>query len=623
MAKSKIFIEKNNYDRVVVTDLLPYETPLIFSNDGYYKFLNNQEVINNDWINSTVLKKHDYTLPFNYKIKKSYNSYRTLSVMHPNKQKDFVRFYEKYDFMLISLCSRSPFTLRKPVKVAGQYYENDETLTSNDIDVKASSNYFHYADYSHMYKFFDSYEFHRLEKKYNYFMSLDISKCFYNIYTHSICWAVKDKDYAKKNGKATIESFENTFDTLMQKSNYNETNGILVGPEISRIFAEIIFQKIDLQIEEKLFTNGLKHKVDYAIKRYIDDYFIWVNDKKYLDIIKNTIQEEAEFYKLYLNDSKTNISEPPFMTNITMAKMSISDIMNKYFDIFTENDEDNNININNIGKYFKRSHKMIEEIKKEIKSFDLKYNDVNNFILKIFNNKISFLLKKYSYSEDDKDKLINFFMFILDVVYFIYPMDVRINTTYNLSHIIININEFLLQIDNKEISFTIKKKIIDESLFVISKVCNKEKNPSLEVLNLLLIISHIGNEYLTMDEKKLQETLHIQDEMELNYFQIVTLLFFIKDTSRYSNLKKLILQNIKNKLKTLEFIKTENYLLFFDILSCPHLNIAEKKSILPDNVCAKQSIIDSVSNKLWFTDWNELNMKRLLHRKELKLPYER
>lgn len=622
MIKNKIFIEKNNYQRVVITDLLPYETPLIFSNDGFYKYLLDESIISNNWIISTVLKNFDYTLPFNYKIKKSFNSYRTLSVIHPIQQKEFVEFYKDYDFLLISLCNRSSFSLRQPTKVVGQYYEKFE----NSDEIKASSNYFVYSKYSHMYKFFDSYEFHRLEKKFNYFMSLDISKCFYNIYTHSLCWAVKDKDYAKKNGRASVKSFENAFDKLMQKSNYNETNGIVVGPEISRIFAEIIFQKIDLDIELKLKNIGLIHKVDYDIKRYIDDYFIFVSNQKKLEEIKNIIQESLEYYKLYLNDSKTNITESPFITPITMSKMSISKIINNYFDLFIENIEENEnekIKLLNQNRYYKLSHRMIEHLKKEIKSFNLKYNDVNNYVLKIFVKKTDKFINEYIYKSEDKQSLINFLKFILDVVYFMYPMDVRINTTYNISNLIVSINNFLEKIENKEIIFTIRKKIVEESIFVINKVCNKEARPSLEILNLLLVVSSFGNDYLTMDNEKLKQILHINEETEFTYFQIIILIYFIKNESKYTDLKKMIISIIQEKLSKLNFQKSENFLLFFDMLSCPYLTIQEKRSLLPDSITNKNDIINDIKDYQWFCNWSEINIKRLLYKKELKLAYER
>ena len=115
----------------------------------------------------------------------------------------------------------------------------------------------------------------RLEQKFHFMMNMDIASCFYHIYTHSIAWAIKGKECAKNNIDAI--SFETTFDKLMQRSNYNETNGILVGPEVSRIFAEIIFQRIDLNVLNILREKNLKLGSDYEIRRYVDDHFIFAN----------------------------------------------------------------------------------------------------------------------------------------------------------------------------------------------------------------------------------------------------------------------------------------------------------------------------------------------------------
>ena len=107
-------------------------------------------------------------------------------------------------------------------------------------------------------------------------MKFDIQGCFDNIYTHSIAWAV--------NGGASIykdlfegedDSFAAEWDKIMQNLNYNETNGIVIGPEFSRIFAEVIMQHIDLRAESEFMKVGLKNKVDYECYRYVDDYFLW------------------------------------------------------------------------------------------------------------------------------------------------------------------------------------------------------------------------------------------------------------------------------------------------------------------------------------------------------------
>jgi hypothetical protein len=65
------------------------------------------------------------------------------------------------------------------------------------------------------------------------------------------------KNYAKQQLNKTKSTFPFKFDQLMQRSNYNETNGIIIGPELSRIFAEIIMQSVDNNIINDLNKEGL------------------------------------------------------------------------------------------------------------------------------------------------------------------------------------------------------------------------------------------------------------------------------------------------------------------------------------------------------------------------------
>jgi len=55
--------------------------------------------------------------------------------------------------------------------------------------------------------------------------------------------------------------------------NYNETNGIVIVPEFSRIFSEVVLQYIDKTVEANLAKN---HKIyrnkNYECYRYVDDY---------------------------------------------------------------------------------------------------------------------------------------------------------------------------------------------------------------------------------------------------------------------------------------------------------------------------------------------------------------
>lgn len=83
-----------------------------------------------------------------------------------------------------------------------------------------------------------------------------------------------EKEIVKHNIGKSSSTFGGKFDRLIQNLNYGETNGIVIGPEFSRIFAEIILQKIDKTIYEQLLQleTPLIHKRDYEIYRYVDDY---------------------------------------------------------------------------------------------------------------------------------------------------------------------------------------------------------------------------------------------------------------------------------------------------------------------------------------------------------------
>jgi hypothetical protein len=94
-----------------------------------------------------------------------------------------------------------------------------------------------------------------------------------------------NKEIVKSHRFKNDSAFGEVFDTLMQKLNYNETNGIVIGPEISRIFAEILLQQIDFAVYKILDRSKIKHKIHYEVFRYVDDFFLFYNEEE----IKNKL----------------------------------------------------------------------------------------------------------------------------------------------------------------------------------------------------------------------------------------------------------------------------------------------------------------------------------------------
>ena len=286
-------IAKNDYCRVLVTETVPYEAPLIFSNDGFYDIAKNftsltgfAQIVAQHFIFS---KGSNWsTIPYQYKIRKNETDFRCLSVLHPLSQWQIRLFYERYEQLICHYSTIGNYSIRAPFRTAGIfYYKNSwENISkykrgtvddaSSEMKAKHSSSFYSYRGYNRIYKFFKSKSFLDLEKNFTVLKTLDVAKCFDSIYTHSIAWATKDKQFVK-DGRYGASIFGNEFDDVIRMANHNETNGIVIGPEVSRIFSEIIFQDVDRQVENKLGLPPFNYSlnVDYVIKRYVDDVFIF------------------------------------------------------------------------------------------------------------------------------------------------------------------------------------------------------------------------------------------------------------------------------------------------------------------------------------------------------------
>ncbi|MEO7497192.1 MAG: antiviral reverse transcriptase Drt3b, partial [Massilia sp.] len=430
----KIKFKKHDFLRVLLTDTLPYEVPILFSNNGYYNHLTNQaekRLLSECKLN--FLGKIDYTIPYDYSIKKDSIDYRSLSIVHPAVQRDFCDLYGKYSNLMIGLCSRSNYSLRKPARIATHYFEKRRaskflwapSLVEVENDgfseqSKNASSFFVYERYNLIYKFYESAEFHDLEKRFAGMRSLDISKCFNHIYTHSFTWAAKSKEYGKEN--ISLDTFEGAFDKVMQRSNYNETNGIIIGPEISRIFAEVILQYIDVWVEKKLEECGYKNGHHYEIRRYVDDYFLFFNDVQVADAAQRSVTKTLSDFKLYLNDSKTKTLSRPFVSGQSSAKIELAALVDKLFSTHTrtkieikeefkrkldaakeEAAEENTVrppfSVKYVGNENRLATVYIRDVKHVISQNLSSYEGVSNYFFSVIGQKIYALIENISISD--------------------------------------------------------------------------------------------------------------------------------------------------------------------------------------------------------------------------------
>ena len=431
MSKNKKHI-KYPKERAILSDILPYEVPVTFSNRYLYRFLVNNEI---EFKNSTIKYKTNFKdnnlqafkiilkilfstnienpntrkIPFTYRVSHKEKDFRELALVHPMNQLELVEFYDQFKESIIYSCSISNYSIRKPDNVAKFTFFNDKLHHSNkgqssdflELSGKEYENlktFFSYSKYTNIYQFFEDYRYQRAEKKYNHLFKFDISKCFDSIYTHSIAWAVLGLDVVKENVNSSKKTFSGKFDKFIQYANYGETNGILIGPEFSRIFAEIILQKIDKTIEEKLKENGCYLKVHYELYRYVDDYFLFCDDAVLKDEILKILKHELKKYKLSVNNAKYEEYNKPIITEITIAKNKIIDLFseNPKFKITEIEDGEENLDdekdevslLNHKFELSFDSNKLATRYKIIIKESQVDYKDVLNYSLSILSSKI-------------------------------------------------------------------------------------------------------------------------------------------------------------------------------------------------------------------------------------------
>jgi len=116
MTKSKIKLEKRDFHRALLTDVLPYEVPFIHTNEGFYlatKSKGGPSVVDSNRILKSIFttSHHRETNPLAYNIAKDSENDRKLYLVHPVTQLDIVKLYKNYNQLISHLCTRSSYYL--------------------------------------------------------------------------------------------------------------------------------------------------------------------------------------------------------------------------------------------------------------------------------------------------------------------------------------------------------------------------------------------------------------------------------------------------------------------------------------------------------------------------------
>lgn len=673
MAKRRVSLTHRK-QRSVLTDMLPFEVPPTFSNRGYYRFLrdNSVEIENGQlrWICETdaldrtmrllfgilpsagiaeetltewgkqktrrfvpLNKCQMATIPFNFRVAHNLDG-RTLSVVHPRNQVAVASFYATHSALIIYHTSVSEFSIRHPVSVSRYAYYKDKLheeqldavagVEEEDREYEQLGSYFVYRKYRNIHRFFESYKYHRSEKKYDAMVQIDVNKCFDSIYTHSLPWAVLGKDQTKFSLEESKGTFGGRFDALMQSLNHKETNGIVIGPEFSRIFAEIILQSVDVELIKQLADGAnLKHKVDYEIFRYVDDFFVFYNEESTQLKIFETLQEILKGKKLSINTSKIKHYHKPIITEITVAKERISMLLNDEINPVCEEelpaDPAKPSKLKLVCGI--NANRLIIRYKAAIKETGVTYGDLLNYTFAIIENKVEKLFKAYlasDKSDRDRKRLSNGLLAIMEFAFFAYSASPKVNHTIRICRMIATSVAFLhaqgLPYEQKHLLF----KYVHDNVMQQLEKNTMNVHREVESLYLLISLSQIGREYWLPVSVLLRHFLIKEEEGTgdyirptgfMNHFSITILLSYVKDKVRYAKLKLFVEAHIVAKL---EYMKAhcpndaETLIMLLDLVVCPYISAATKDAIgqIFGLDAAGLASVQS-ANDHWFTAWGD------------------
>lgn len=531
-------IKRNQLD-YILTDILPVELSELYTYKFFYQYLSSKndsvkemikEIVkckNNSSINAIPFNGSSNwtTIPLKYMIMKTEQSEREISLLQPMAAIELFLFVSAYQKELLNILEKnSYFSLRyhhrnndlcykTRNKAITRYFPEESRRVKKDI-LQQTGMFFDIKPFKSISSFTSSEEWFNLNIKYKYFIRTDYKACFDSIYTHTFKWLVGKDVNDTKNFKNV--NMYTVIDRILQNVNSRTSNGIVVGPEFSRMIAEILLQGIDSAVHNTLLNDGYVNGFNYHVYRYVDDIFVFAESEKLADIIVKQFSEASSKYLLRLNENKLCKKRVPFVLDEWLNETNL--FVNRVSNIlFTSKDEQKNIienlkentneeNFESIKAYiFKDSMfslmkpSLIKQFNKLICEFEEKNKTIVSYFLGMLLNKVKRNKTKVNIFRDKiSEKIVYGF---LDFVWYIYSYYPDFNNTQKLLSIISYVrDEFELFEDSR-----IVQKLINKYAFIFGKA-----NLS-DIINLILFCSQAKVEIPFREETGIVDRLRKND----------------------------------------------------------------------------------------------------------------
>ena len=241
-------------------------------------------------------------------------------------------------------------------------------------------------------------------------------------------------------------------------------------------------------------------------------------------------------------------------------------------------------------------------------------------------------LKSSNFIHSDSN-LTNYFLVIIEISFYAYSLNVNSSSTFKIGQIIVVMAKYLKD-KSEDVKQIIYTKIASECNFIydLSMQSDNQEVTKIEILNLLIASTMLDESFL-LSERRIRELFSLKkskDYSDLNYFEIISLLYYIGDNVNYNRLRENIEKGIKRKIRECDspFKYSEITMLLFDTITCPFISEATKDNILlASNYTLQAELADSKNRikeqKIWFVNWsrNEIDLERTLKKKEWSSVY--
>ncbi len=647
MAKNAVF-KRQSID-YLLSDMLPYEKGLHFTHLFFYKYLESEKNKYAKILKSTKARNNYFdpgwhSSPLSFNVKKKNRTLREISLINPLGLVESLIFTDLFSDELVGFFKTNKgFSLRSISKKQSMIYRNkrgnviyydtsNEQLTNrkkkqDKLMLETSGDFYNIGKFKTISSYLNSDEFHRNLEKYRFHLKIDIQMFFNSIYTHSFKWTISNEGYDSKSLKNS-NSLPRNIDTFLQNLNGSKTNGILTGPEMFRTLAEYLLINIDNKILHEINCCNISEE-EYCINRFIDDYFIFSNDKKIEQKIQRIVDKHLSDFQLSINQNKVSyfINED-FIPN--QALLGFDSILNDLKLLLEINE-----------KELKRVFKEITESFNP--SLDPKIEEYNKILLKsIFsnkalNNKFYYSLKSKTLkiiSENDNSSktlltsyilttIINLFESILEAdkiegsslkeknIFYIIKYTIflyNLNITYDSTKKITRIFQLVLRI------FPLQKITIQNE--IENSLYHLESNEVADWIDLILFSTsnhfNFTTNFIELVSKKV---------FELNNPLLLSS-FIISVSSNRSNFPSTILtkanQVIENNILTInwsEFFEDNKSWWVFIFLSYPKLKTEVKEGIIEKIIENKKALDDSIKKtdkKVKSFEQNDVKLRRTI-----------